>query len=67
MNSNIDEAVNCIISLYRRSAKYMQVVTSKGNNQPLLWDNQCAELKYAKYKFLQEFRKSMFIMTIKHT
>ena len=36
----------------------MQVFTSKVNNHPLWWDNQCAELKYANYKFLQEFRKS---------
>ena len=35
-----------------------KVFTSKVNNQPLWWDNHCAELKYAKYKFLQEFRKS---------
>ena len=35
---------------------YMHVFTSKIKNQPLWWDNQCAELEYDKYKFLLEFR-----------
>ena len=58
MNSNIDEAVNYNISLYRRSAKYMHVFTSKVNNQPIRWDLINVQSFNMTNTSFYEFRKS---------
>ena len=61
IDTNVNEAVNMIISLYQDSAKIMcrkQSPRRRNFNQPPWWDFECDESKIFKYKCLRKFRKT---------
>ena len=59
IDNDVNDAVNCITSLYQDAASCMRVYGNSSctsNNQPVWWDVECDTLKSSKYRDLRRFR-----------